>query len=127
MTSFPLTPNGKVDRKQLPAPEATGTSAYRAPETEVEEQLAMEFQDLLSASHVGLDDDFFALGGHSMLALKLVARIRALWSIEVPMRVVFSASTLKNLSDYVQAALVVQRGSGVRSAGAAKDSQELLL
>ncbi len=127
LSSFPLTPNGKVDRKLLPAPESGGSSDYRAPETEIEEQLAMEYRELLSATRVGLDDDFFALGGHSMLALRLVARIRALWGVEVPMRVVFSTPTLKGLSDYVEAALVVLRSSGVRAAPGQHEREELLL
>ncbi len=127
LSAFPLTPNGKVDRKLLPAPEASGSSSYREPETEIEEQLALEYQDLLSAARVGLDDDFFALGGHSMLALRLVTRIRALWGIELPMRVVFSTPTLKALSDFVEAALVVQRGSGIRAAAGPQEREELLL
>ncbi|HEV8244497.1 MAG TPA: amino acid adenylation domain-containing protein, partial [Polyangiaceae bacterium] len=127
VSAFPLTPNGKVDRKALPAPEAGSTTSYQPPETEIEQQLALEFSDLLGAARVGLDDDFFSLGGHSMLALKLVARTRALWGIEVPMRVVFSTPTLKGLSDFIQAALVIQRGSGIRATSGPQEREELVL
>jgi hypothetical protein len=127
LPAFPLTPNGKVDRKALLPPEAMGNAAYRAPETEIEQQLAIEFADLLGASRIGLGDDFFSLGGHSMLALKLVARVRALWAVDVPMRVVFSNPTLKGLSDFIEAALVMQRGSGIRAATVPQEREELVL
>jgi amino acid adenylation domain-containing protein len=124
---FPLTPNGKIDRKALPAPESAGNAGQRPPASAIEQNVAREFRDLVGARAVGLDDDFFALGGHSLLALRLVARLRVISGVDVPVRVVFQNATVKGLSDYVEAALVVQRGSGVRSSPATPEREELLL
>ncbi|WP_329571195.1 non-ribosomal peptide synthetase [Kitasatospora sp. NBC_01266] len=76
---LPLTVNGKVDRRRLPAPDwsAAGDSAYRAPRTETERVLAAIWAELLGADQVGVDDDFFMLGGDSILSIQVVSRARA--------------------------------------------------
>jgi amino acid adenylation domain-containing protein len=127
LTSFPLTPNGKVDRKALPAPELSKARSYRPPETEVQRALAEIIGELVGASRIGLDDDFFVLGGHSMSALRLGARIRAAYGVDLPMRVVFGSPTLESLSSFVEATLLVKRGSGIRPAATAKEREEVLL
>ena len=77
MTAWPLTPNGKIDRKALPAPDgdAYAHDAYEAPETPVERAIASIWQDLLGIGRVGRNDDFFNLGGHSLLLLRMVATL----------------------------------------------------
>ena len=127
LAQFPLTPSGKIDRKALPAPDGASAVAYRAPETEVEKQVAAEFAALLGLAKVGLDDDFFALGGHSLLALRLAARLRGVSGVDVAVRIVFQAATVKSLAEFIEAALVVQRGSGVWASSGASDREELLL
>ncbi|KAF6584036.1 hypothetical protein H6F38_36045, partial [Paenibacillus sp. EKM208P] len=74
---FPLTPNGKIDRKALPAPEARleGGQEYVAPRTPLEAKLAQIWQDVLKLSSVGVTDSFFDVGGHSLRATTLVAKI----------------------------------------------------
>ncbi len=94
---LPLNPNGKLDHKALPAVEATGTTAYRAPRTPREEVLAGLFSDVLGAEEVGIDDDFFDLGGHSLLAMRLAGRIRAALGAEVAIRDVFDFPTVARL------------------------------
>ncbi|QMU76780.1 amino acid adenylation domain-containing protein [Streptacidiphilus sp. PB12-B1b] len=76
---LPLTANGKVDRRQLPAPDwaAAGDSAYRAPSTPAEQVLAAIWAELLGAERVGVDDNFFMLGGDSILSIQVVSRARA--------------------------------------------------
>jgi hypothetical protein len=124
---FPLTPSGKIDRKALPAPENTSEAEYRAPQSELEERVASEFAALLGVSQVGVDDDFFAFGGHSLLALRLAARLRAISGVELPVRVVFQNATVKGLADYIEAALAVQRGSGVWASSGSSEREEHLL
>ncbi len=124
--SFPLTPNGKVDRKALPAPELGTARSYRAPETDVQRALAEIVGELVGASRVGLGDDFFVLGGHSMSALRLSARIRGVFGVDLPMRVVFGSPTIESLASFVEATLLIKRGSGVRAAST-REREEVLL
>ncbi|WLG59193.1 non-ribosomal peptide synthase/polyketide synthase [Pseudomonas extremorientalis] len=76
LTQMPLSPNGKLDRKALPKPEAQGADAYQAPQSAVEQQVAAIWRDVLGVERVGLNDNFFELGGHSLLVLMLKERIR---------------------------------------------------
>ncbi|WP_411382455.1 non-ribosomal peptide synthase/polyketide synthase [Pseudomonas sp. MPB26] len=76
LTQMPLSPNGKLDRKALPKPEAQGSQAYQAPDSVLERQVAAIWRDVLDVERVGLNDNFFELGGHSLLVLMLKERIR---------------------------------------------------
>jgi amino acid adenylation domain-containing protein len=102
---FPLTPNGKLDRSALPAPElgAYGSRQYEAPQGEMEEILAQIWKELLRVERVGRHDNFFELGGHSLLATRLISRVRELLRVELPLRALFDAQTMKQLSVCVKA------------------------
>ncbi|MGH8451033.1 amino acid adenylation domain-containing protein, partial [Pseudomonas sp.] len=76
LNEMPLSPNGKLDRKALPKPQAQGAELYQAPQTELEQQVAAIWSDVLDVERVGLHDNFFELGGHSLLVLMLKERIR---------------------------------------------------
>ncbi len=102
---LPLTPNRKIDRKALPAPEQRrAEEAFLAPRTPVEEVLAGIWAQLLGLERVGAADDFFALGGHSLLGTQVMSRLRAAFGIELPLRALFEAPTLADLAARVEEA-----------------------
>ncbi|MEV6098142.1 non-ribosomal peptide synthase/polyketide synthase [Nocardia sp. NPDC051981] len=103
--AVPLTPMAKLDRKALPEP-VFRTAEFRAPETVVERAVADTIAELLGADRVGLDDDFFALGGNSLSAVKLSARLSARLGVDVAMRTVFEHSTVAGLAATVDADVV---------------------
>ncbi|WP_229911593.1 condensation domain-containing protein, partial [Streptomyces aurantiogriseus] len=94
---LPLAPNGKLDRAALPEPEFTG-EAYRAPRSDVEEILAGVYADVLGVERVGIDDDFFAIGGDSIRSIQIVSRARAL-GVEITARQIFERRTVAELAD----------------------------
>nr|WP_083885364.1 non-ribosomal peptide synthetase [Nocardia thailandica] len=97
LDALPLNVNGKLDRKALPEPEFE-TTAFRAPSTPIEEIVAGVFTDVLGAERVGAEDDFFALGGNSLLATQVAARLGAAFDTRVPVRALFEASTVATLA-----------------------------
>jgi amino acid adenylation domain-containing protein len=97
---LPLTPNGKVDRKALPAPAAPEpVGSYVAPRDELELRLCRIWEDALGVKTVGVKDDFFELGGNSLLAVRLVAQIRKQVGGEVPINVLFQKATVEQLAE----------------------------
>ncbi|PTT93914.1 non-ribosomal peptide synthetase, partial [Pseudomonas sp. HMWF005] len=108
LPNLPLTPSGKLDRKALPAPDASQLQGdYRAPQTETEQCLARIWAEVLQVPRVGLDDHFFELGGHSLLAAQVIARIKTQLGVVLPLRSLFEKPLLTDL-----AALLAQQAGG---------------
>ncbi|MGA9520654.1 MAG: condensation domain-containing protein, partial [Myxococcaceae bacterium] len=122
--ALPLTSSGKVDRKALtaiPVSEPEPDAAFEPPRSEHEVLIAQLFAQLLGLEHVGRDDDFFALGGHSLSAVQLVSRIRRIFGVELPLATIFAHSTVAELARCIQAAapnIDGDRGPVRRPAGA---------
>jgi amino acid adenylation domain-containing protein len=114
LPTFPLTSSGKVNRRALPAPEAELSrqdGEYVAPRTPMEAAVARLFGELLGHARVGALDDFFALGGHSLLATQVVSRLRAMFQVELPVRVMFEARTPAALAAHLEASHPEPRGA----------------
>ncbi|WP_031338368.1 phosphopantetheine-binding protein, partial [Xanthomonas maliensis] len=101
LETLPLSANGKLDRRALPAPEANALAlqAYAAPEGAMETQLAALWCDLLGMEQVGRHDSFFALGGHSLLGVRLISRIRSILGLELPLASLFAHPRLSDLAN----------------------------
>jgi amino acid adenylation domain-containing protein len=97
---LPLTPNGKIDMRALPAPEdvARSEESYLAPRTEVEEVLTGIWSEVLRVERVGVHDNFFELGGHSLLAMQVISRVREMFQVELPLRILFDATNVEELA-----------------------------
>ncbi|WP_282778393.1 non-ribosomal peptide synthase/polyketide synthase [Nocardia sp. CC201C] len=100
LSELPLTASGKLDRKALPEPEVRA-AAYRAPVTPAQRAVAEIFAEVLGARRVGLDDDFFALGGNSLVATRISARLAEALHTEVPVRLLFEHTTVARLADSI--------------------------
>ncbi|BEH57978.1 non-ribosomal peptide synthetase [Burkholderia pseudomallei] len=105
LDAWPLTPNGKLDRRALPAPadDAYARAEYEAPQGAKEEALAAIWRELLHVERVSRHDNFFELGGHSLLAVQLVSRLRQALSVEVALGTVFDAPVLSALAERLEA------------------------
>jgi len=102
LQAWPLTANGKIDRRALPAPDRQGdTAAYVAPRTDTERLLAQVWGQVLDLDQVGADDNFFELGGHSLLAAQAIARLRERLAQPIPLQALFQHPTLKRLAQHI--------------------------
>ncbi len=105
LDALPLTPNGKVDRAALPAPDATNIvrdGASVAPSTPLEERLAEIVAILLNVEAIGRDDNFFMLGGHSLLGTQLITRVSETFGVDLSLRTLFEAPTIRQLSTEIE-------------------------
>ncbi|MCY8075097.1 lichenysin non-ribosomal peptide synthetase LicA [Bacillus haynesii] len=106
LDEIPLTASGKVDRKALLRHEVSvsGTAEYAAPRNEYEEKMVGIWQEVLGAEQVGIHDQFFDLGGHSLKAMTMLAKIHKAFGVEVPLQILFEKPTVAALSDFVSEA-----------------------
>ncbi|MFG1690509.1 amino acid adenylation domain-containing protein, partial [Nonomuraea sp. NPDC049269] len=112
LAAFPLTPNGKIDRAVLPAPDGSRpdlAGGYQAPATPTEHLLAGIWADLLGVDQVGIRDNFFDLGGHSLLATQVTSRIRSVFGIDLSLAVLFDQPTVGGLAPLIDEANGISR------------------
>ncbi len=114
LKEMPLTPNGKVDRKALPAPDTDGRGGreYIAPRDALEMELTKIWESVLGLKTIGIRDDFFELGGHSMLAARVFGQIARVIDVDLPLAILFEAPTIECL-----AAVIRKRSGTVKVAG----------
>ncbi len=115
LPALPLLPNGKVDRKALPAPSVEDlppASTGTAPSSETEQGVARAMQAVLKSGPLGLEDDFFSMGGHSLLAARLIAQLNREFGVQLQLRALFESPTVGKLA----AAIVAQQGAGAAPA-----------
>jgi amino acid adenylation domain-containing protein len=113
LEAFPTTPNRKLDRRALPAPDGVRpdlAESYVAPETPVQETLASIWSEVLGVDRVGIDDDFFDLGGHSLLAVKMLARVQENFGVDLYLGTVFEHSTIRALANELTGQLLGDAG-----------------
>ncbi len=115
LASFPLTPNGKIDRHALPVPEAAPRAEqkrYLAPRTDAERALAAIWSEvlMLDTARIGIDDNFFELGGHSLRAVQVMNRMRESFCVDISVEALFDKQTIADLADMVEAEQLAQAG-----------------
>ena len=104
LDELPLTPSGKVDRQQLPEPDAERSElagSFVAPRTPVEQQVALIWEQVLNVKGVGVEDDFFTLGGHSLLATRLMSRLNHAFGLRLPLRTLFEAPSVRRIAEII--------------------------
>ncbi|MBD2517732.1 amino acid adenylation domain-containing protein [Nostoc sp. FACHB-973] len=105
LDSLPLTPNGKVDRQHLPAPDRTRpdlAETFVAPRNSIEEKLALIWSELLGLEQIGVNDNFFQLGGHSLIATQILSRVREVSSVELSFHHIFENPTVAGLAGVIE-------------------------
>jgi amino acid adenylation domain-containing protein len=101
---IPLTPNGKIDRKSLPEPDKDiREQEYVGPRNATEETLCRLWQEVLRRERVGIHDNFFNIGGHSLLAVQVISRIKQAFTVEMPLSVLFAAPTVARMAEHIAA------------------------
>ncbi|WP_084477645.1 non-ribosomal peptide synthetase [Nocardia jejuensis] len=111
LDAMPVTPSGKLDRKALPAPDFVAAAPSRAPETEMEQQVALVFGAVLGTPVHGAEDNFFEIGGNSLLATRLTAALHGEFGVELPVRAIFEAPTVAGVAVKLTEAPRTQRSA----------------
>jgi acyl carrier protein len=114
LDTLPLLPNGKVNRRELPAPSSSRFDAnriYIAPRNPVEEELAEMWSEILGVEGIGVEDNFFLMGGHSLLATQAISRIREAFHVQLPLRSIFETPTVAGLGEKIVENIAEQLGT----------------
>jgi acyl-coenzyme A synthetase/AMP-(fatty) acid ligase/acyl carrier protein len=131
LDAMPLNRNGKIDRNALPSPEdqnrAGEATAYVAPQTGLEQEIAQVWKELLGVERVSLYDDFFDLGGHSLLVAQLLSRLRDRLQVEVPLKTFFESSTVAATATAVLAVRWAAQALELRDSPASGEAEEAIM
>ncbi|MEW2501000.1 amino acid adenylation domain-containing protein [Amycolatopsis sp. NPDC047767] len=103
LAQWPLSPNGKLDRRRLPEPELGTAAAHVPPSSDLERRLAQVWQEVLGLERVGVTDNFFDLGGQSLLATQVIARVKVQFGVELPLGRLFGTPTVAGLAEAITA------------------------
>jgi acyl carrier protein len=115
LEGLPLTSNGKVDRKALPSPDFSARQhQYVAPRTEIEKVLCEIWQEVLGLEQVGIEDNFFQLGGHSLLIVKLLSQLKQKMNITVQLKDMFDFAVLLEMSVHIEGVLLQNKTEQLR-------------
>jgi hypothetical protein len=116
LAELPLNHNGKIDRKSLPQPDTvTPEQEYVGPRHATEETLCRLWQEVLRRDRVGIHDNFFEIGGHSLLAAQVATRMRESFKVDIPLRRMFEAPTIAQLAEVIDQARQTARANGAQS------------
>jgi amino acid adenylation domain-containing protein len=129
LDALPLTPNGKVDRQALPAPQGQRqlAEAYVPPRTTTEHTLTALWQEVLRVEKIGVHDNFFALGGHSLLVDQVMSRVHSAFSVEIRLSSLFETPTVAGLAETIEATLRAVQSSQVATTATTEEREELEL
>ncbi|MBD2472683.1 non-ribosomal peptide synthetase [Nostoc sp. FACHB-145] len=125
LKALPLTANGKIDYQALPSPEQTRAELeqlYVAPGTDLERQIAQIWSEIIGLEKIGIYDNFFELGGHSLLITQLLAKIRKVFCVELPLKVLFDAPTIAELAAQIDSTQIADSSTINLDAEAVLDS-----
>ncbi|HLP44771.1 MAG TPA: phosphopantetheine-binding protein, partial [Candidatus Kapabacteria bacterium] len=113
LEKIPLTTNGKVDRHALPPPQSGKTlrsgAAYEKPRSEIEEKIANLWQEILKIKKIGIHDNFFSLGGHSLKAMNFAGQVYQIFNLEIPLRIIFDTPTVASIAHWIQVTMDKRR------------------
>ena len=130
LDSFPFTPNGKLDRRALLAKEAPDLLAEEqrvAPNTPTEHTLAAIWEEVLVRTPIGVNHDFFTLGGHSLMVTQVISRINTTFAIDLPIRTLFERPTIAELAEQITLVQSAQRLQGHETAMRSTRREEIVL
>jgi hypothetical protein len=116
LEALPLNHNGKIDRKNLPQPDTdTPEEGYVGPRNATEETLCRLWQEVLRREHVGIHDNFFKIGGHSLMAARVATRMRESFKVDIPLRRMFEVPTIAQLAEVIDQAMQTAGVNGAQS------------
>ena len=125
--AMPLTPNGKLDRRRLPAPDVEQADPQRVfvpPDTPTEQLLAEIWREILGIERISRHDSFFSLGGHSLLAVQVIGRLYKIFQVEVYLRLMFEAPTLSEFAEQLDTLLWIKNSASAPAASPVEDREE---